>query len=82
VIVPESVIKKFSGRHTSGKSLIAATLWAERYQHAPAFLCACRDNAVAQILHYQGFCGRMPAMLHNHALPELRRVDQYHEKRK
>jgi hypothetical protein len=51
-----------AGRHRGSKSLIAAPLWAERYQNIPVRLHAMRcDNAYIQILHYQGFDVRVPA---------------------
>jgi hypothetical protein len=44
------------------KSLIAAPLWAERYQHwTECFYALAVIRKQTQILHYQGFYGYMPA---------------------
>jgi hypothetical protein len=49
-------------RHIARKSLIAAPLWAERYQHGTeCFYALPVVRKYSQILHYQGFYGYMPA---------------------
>jgi len=50
------------GGHMARKSLIAAPLLAERYQHGPeCFYTLTVVRKHTQILHYQGFYGYMPA---------------------
>ena len=51
-----------AGRHMGSKSLIAAPLWAERYQNILArFHKMHCDNVFIQILHHKGFAVRVPA---------------------
>ena len=55
-----------AGRHMGGKSLIAAPLWAEKYQNIPVRFYVMRcDNVYIQILHYQGF--GVPANINSNA---------------
>jgi len=57
-----------AGRHMGSKSLIAAPLWAEKYQNIPVRFYVMRcDNIYIQILHYQGFAVCVHANINSNA---------------